>query len=88
MSSTLFLHHSYPDLPRSISRVMLVLFILAVTGYVAESLVYGTSTPVDSNRSFPQASEALLRDADANWAGGPRECDVMNGISTSCLFLD
>jgi hypothetical protein len=67
---------------------MFVLFALAVTGYLAESLVYGTSPPAPSNSPFPQATEELMRHADAEWAGGPRECDLMKGISTSCLFLD
>ncbi len=88
MSSNLFLRRSHPDLPRSISLVMSALFTLAVAGYIAQSLVYGTSPPAPSSSPFPRASEAVLRNADAEWAGGPRECDLMKGISSSCLFLD
>jgi hypothetical protein len=26
--------------------------------------------------------------AGGEWSGGPRECDVLNGLSSACLFMD
>lgn len=79
--------HKEIDMPdkRNISRTIAVaatLLAFGVTDYLSKSAAQSPPFAYHTNL----APGAGLPEDD--WTGGPRECDLANGISTSCLFMD
>ena len=72
---------NFPRRPRVIALATFVLFAIAATGYLAQARE-GASQPLLTRLAVPPG---LI---DDEWTGGPRECDLPNGISTACVFMD
>ena len=70
--------------------VTFVVFALAAATYLAATIVYGESRPVAENNTPDTAMnfEPLPYLVDDGWTRGPRECDLLQGIDTACLWLD
>ena len=70
---------------QTISRTIALaatLLAFGVTDYLSKSAAQSTPFAYHANLA---AAAGLPED---DWTGGPRECDLLSGISTSCLFLD
>jgi hypothetical protein len=81
MSSTSFLRNPGRHFPVLIALVTFVLLGVAMS-YLPDALVQAATPPAQSRIAVP---ERLVGD---EWSGGPRECDLQNGISRACLFFD
>ena len=95
---------TYSSRRRSFVRSTLILLVAAGTGYVAGALlhntvpsrdVYATFAPVaraaepNPGISLPATVTAALVGPDERGRiQEPRECDLAQGISTTCLFMD
>ena len=72
------------------ASVTFLVFALATLTYLAATIVYGESRPFAENytphtaMNFGMPSSSV----DDGWTGGPRECDLFQGIDTACLWLD
>lgn len=72
------------SIPRRILVASFIFFALAVTTYLYVSSAEPALAPFADHRNL-QAVGVLVAD---DWSGGPRECDVLNGILESCIFPD
>jgi hypothetical protein len=72
---------------RKIRITFAVFAIIAMASLVQATLL---PTDLDAN-SAPLRGinpETGISSAESAWNGGPRECDLPNGISTACIFMD
>ena len=82
MSSHSSLRNFYARAPRTIGFVTLMAFAVAAMSYLPGALEQSAAAPLPSIRAI---APILI---DDEWTGGPRECDVLNGISNACVFMD
>jgi hypothetical protein len=71
-------------------KIRITLVVLAAVAMA--SLVQATLLPraPGTTSTFPRGvqPEAGMSSVEGEWNGGPRECDLPNGISTACVFMD
>lgn len=73
---------AYPrNLPEAMGLATIVALAIAATSYLPGARVQGATPQAPARIAAP-----ILKDDE--WTGGPRECDVLNGISTACVFMD
>jgi hypothetical protein len=70
------------SIPKAITLSAVAIVAIAGTTLLAGSPVDEPAFPYHTNLAVP----ANLPEDD--WTGGPRECDIPAGITTSCVFPD
>ena len=66
---------------------------IAIAGFAAlviASTVYLYGSPVEATAPFDPHTNLLVPAGlpEDGWTGGPRECELANGITTECVFPD
>jgi hypothetical protein len=72
-----------PSISKRFAPTGFLLIAIVATGYLlgsptAPQTPFANHTRLDVPANLPED----------DWTGGPRECDVLQGISTSCIFPD
>jgi hypothetical protein len=73
---------SYPQAWRVIDVAAFTLFGVTAMNYLSAGLLQRVGAPQQPGIVVP---DGLIGD---EWTGGPKECDLFQGISEACLYFD